>query len=145
MKRFSKEFQGYNKKEVDLFIDDTLKKVELVLEKVKQQEEEINSLTQELSRYKEIENTLDKTLENAKIISENIKSTAKYEASLIIEEAKANADRIINESIIRATKIEKQTQSAEENLKVLKNKLSEIIDNQQEIVRKIELLNQNEQ
>lgn len=145
MKRFSKEFQGYNKKEVDLFIDDTLKKVELVLEKVKQQEEEINLLTQELSRYKEIENTLDKTLENAKIISENIKSTAKYEASLIIEEAKANADRIINESIIRATKIEKQTQSAEENLKVLKNKLSEIIDNQQEIVRKIELLNQNEQ
>lgn len=140
MEKFSKEFQGYSKKEVDDFIEDTIKRVELVLEKMKKQETEIGLLKKELEHYREIETSLNKVLENVESTSNNMKRMAQYESNLILQEAKGNANRIVNEALMRAEKIENEKNRAEKNLKVFKNRLRTIVEQQLDVVEEIEQL-----
>lgn len=140
MEKFSKEFQGYNKKEVDDFIEDTIKRVEAVLEKMKKQESEISLLKKELEHYREIETSLNKVLENVESTSNNMKRMAQYESNLILQEAKGNANRIVNEALIRAEKIESEKNRAEKNLKIFKNRLRTIVEQQLDVVEEIEQL-----
>ena len=44
MKKFSKELNGYNKAEVNNFLNEVITETEKVLEKLKSQQTEINSL-----------------------------------------------------------------------------------------------------
>lgn len=140
MEKFSREFQGYNRKEVDDFLDDTIKRVEMVLEKIKKQETEIGLLRKELEHYKDIEKSLNKVLANVESTSNNIKRMAQYEADLIVQEAKGNANRIVNESLMRAEKIEAERNRAEKNLKTFKNRLRMIVEQQLDVVDEIEQL-----
>lgn len=140
MEKFSREQEGYSRKEVDEFIDDTIKRVEAVLEKMKTQEAEINLLKRELNHYKEIEKSLNRVLENVESTSNNIKRMAQYEAELILKEARSNANRIVNESLIRAEKIENEKTRAEKNLRVFKNRLRTIVEQQLDVVDEIEHL-----
>ena len=44
MKKFSKEFNGYNKEEVNAFLNDVIIQTEKVLQKLEKQQTEISSL-----------------------------------------------------------------------------------------------------
>ena len=140
MKKFSKEFNGYNKEEVNAFLNDTISQIEKVLAKLERQQTEISSLKAQIVHYQDIERSLNLALANAQEVGENIRKMAQNEARSIVDEAHRNANRIVNDALIRNERIELKTENAERNLRLLKKKLRNIIEHQLEIVEEIEIL-----
>ena len=58
MEKFSYEANGYNRNEVNNFVGDVITQTEGIIQKCKEQREEIRKLKEELKQYREIENSL---------------------------------------------------------------------------------------
>lgn len=140
MEKFSYEENGYNKTEVNKFIDDVITQTESILNRLKRQRNEIASLTKELEVYRNLEKSLNASLLRAEETSNSIKKNAIDESKIIIDEAKNNASRIVNDALIRADKIEIKADTLERNIIVFKRKLKLIIDQQQSVIEDIEEL-----
>ena len=94
MRKFNTSFPGYNKGEVNSFVQNVTTEYEGMLDNLKLRDQEIETLKNELTRYKNIENTLNRAILIAEESSQNIKKTAFDESRAIIEDAKRNASRI---------------------------------------------------
>lgn len=140
MEKFSREQDGYNKVEVNKFIDDVIVQTEAVINRVKSQQEEIKSLQKELEHYKKIEETLKSALLNAEKASNDIKKNAIEESKIIIMDAKRNASHIVNDALLRAEKIEVKADTLERNIITFKRKLKLIVEQQLAVVEDIEEL-----
>ena len=140
MEKFSYETNGYNRKEVNQFVSDVIKETEGVITRVKKQSVEIEDLKKELEHYKSLENTLNHAIMKAEETSDNIKKMAREESDMIITDAKHNASRIVNEALLRAEKIEQNTDMIERNMRIFKRKLKAIIEQQLAVVEEIEVL-----
>ena len=106
MKKFSVSLKGYNINEVNAFVNDVTKEYESMLNNLKNRDEQIKLLKEELIKYQNMENTLNKALLVAEDASNQIKKVASEESKRVIEEARRNASRIVNEALIKAEKLE---------------------------------------
>ena len=140
MEKFSREQDGYNKTEVNKFIDDVIVQTEAVITRVKTQQDEIKTLKKELEHYKKIEETLKSALLNAEKASNDIKKNAIEESKIIVMDAKRNASHIINDALLRAEKIEIKADTLERNIITFKRKLKLIVEQQLAVVEDIEEL-----
>ena len=140
MEKFSYETNGYNRDEVNKFINDVIVQTENIVSRCKRQRDEIESLKKELEHYKNLEKSLNMAILKAEGTGDNIKRMARDEAEMIIGDAKGNASRIVNESLLRAEKIENRADILERNLKIFKRKLRIIVEQQMAVVDEIEVL-----
>lgn len=140
MEKFSYEANGYNRNEVNNFVGDVITQTEGIIQKCKEQREEIGKLKEELKHYREIENSLKDAVMRAEMAGDNIKKMAREESNMLITDAKNNASRIVNEALLKAEKIETKADTLEHNIKVLKRKLKLIIEQQLAVVEEIEVL-----
>ena len=140
MEKFSYETNGYNRDEVNKFINDVIVQTENIVSRCKKQRDEIESLKKELEHYRNLEKSLNMAILKAEETGDNIKRMARNEAEMIIGDAKGNAIRIVNESLLRAEKIENRADILERNLKIFKRKLRIIVEQQMAVVDEIEVL-----
>lgn len=140
MKKFSKEFNGYNKEEVNVFLNEVISETEKLLNKLERQQKEISSLRNDIIHYQDIERSLNLALTSAHEVGDHIRKMATEESHAIVDEAKRNASRIVNDALLRSEKIERRRQQTEKNLRVFKNKLRSIVEEQLEVVEEIETL-----
>lgn len=145
MEKFKRSINGYNIDEVNAFIDDVITKVELIITEEKKikndiviKEKKIRELEDAILRYQNMENQLHASLLNAEQNGEYIKKVAKSEGNAIISEAKRNANRIISDALIRAEKTEHETQMLKNNISLFKSKVKSMLNEQLEIVDKID-------
>ena len=113
-KKFSKQMMnGYSVEEVDDFLDELTVDYEKIYKQSTESNTKIESLMQELEKYKNIESTLQNTLIMAQSTADEIKKVAKQEADQLIREAQGKAkeatmeiekDIAINKRIGRFTK-----------------------------------------
>ena len=101
-KEFRKSFRGYDEDEVNEFLDQIIKDYEALIRQNKDFEEKAAQLNERLSHFSNIEESLSKSIIVAQETAEEVKSNAKKEAQLIIKEAEKNADRIINEALMKS-------------------------------------------
>lgn len=144
MDKFHYEANGYNKSEVNAFIENVFKETEGIVNKCQEQKDEIKKLKEQLESYKGLEENIDKSLVNAFRTSDNIKRLARGEANVIISDAKNNASRIVNDALIRSEKIEQQADVLEKNIKIFKRKLKIIVEQQLAVVEEIDMLDLDE-
>lgn len=140
MEKFSYETNGYNRDEVNKFINDVIVQTENIVSRCRKQRDEIESLKNELEHYRNLEKSLNMAILKAEETGDNIKRMARNEAEMIIGDAKGNASRIVNESLLRAEKIENRADILERNLKIFKRKLRIIVEQQMAVVDEIEVL-----
>ncbi len=140
MEKFSYEANGYNRQEVNQFINDVIVQTEGIIKKCRAQTDEVNRLKEELEHYKNLENTLKTAIMKAEETGDNIKRMAREEHDIIVRDAKNNASRIVNEALLKAEKIESNADLLERNMKVFKRKLKVIMEQQMAVVDEIETL-----
>lgn len=140
MEKFNRELNGYKRSEVNDFLQEVIRQTESVLAKIENQKKEIQFLNEKITHYQNIEKSLRMALDHAENMGTYIRREAQGEAKQIISEARRNADFIVNEALIRAEKIEIKNNNIEKNIRVLKNKLRTIVEQQLEIVEEIEIL-----
>lgn len=148
-------FKNYTPEEIDNFLDQIISQVERMIEdnKAKNRElllkdkkiEELQKLVdntskdrEKLAHYERIEETLNKAIVMAQRTSDQIKSSAIKESEIIINDAKTNASRIVNESLLKAERTEMEADMLKRNVNIFKRKLRGIIEAQLEMVDDIE-------
>ena len=140
MERFTITEKGYSIPEVNKFIDNVISQSENMLAKMKNQQKEIEQLNKDIETYKRIENDLKNALFKAEQSSSEIKKQAYEEKSIIIEDARRNASRIVNDALLRAEKIELKTDTLERNMRIFKKKLKLVVEQQLTVIDEIEEL-----
>lgn len=140
MEKFSYEANGYNRQEVNQFISDVIVQTESIIQKCRMQGAEVEKLKAELEHYRTMESTLKTAILKAEETGDNIKRMAREERDMIIQDAKNNASRIVNESLLKAEKIESNAETLEKNMKIFKRKLKVIMEQQMAVVEEIEVL-----
>ena len=140
MKRFSIVQNGYDIDEVNRFIDIVIRRLELLDNENKKSLAEIESLKQKLNNSSnQIDNEkISKALLAAQEASEKMRSLAKEEAKLILDDAKRNANSIIHEALVEAAKTENEASLLKKNITVYKNRVKNILKSQLEIADEID-------
>ena len=130
MDKFSLETNGYNRSEVNQFVQNVIVETEKIINRVNEQQLEIKKLRSELSHYKDLISTINKTQEE----NEDIKRISREESELIISKAKSNASRIVNEALLQTEKLENDKYILEKNITILKGKLKIILEQQKVVL-----------
>ncbi len=141
MRKFNTSFPGYNKGEVNSFVQSVTTEYEGMLSNLKSRDQEIEALRNELTRYKNIENTLNRAILLAEESSQNIKKTAFDESRALIEDAKRNASRIINNALIKAEKVESEAESLKRQVANYKKRYRNILEEALDEVDRLEIDN----
>ena len=137
MRKFNYEKNGYNRQEVNEFIDEVISNTEDIINSCKRQREEINKLKKEVDYYrKNGNNNYNYDLEAAT----SIRNSALRDAEEIVNTAKNDASIILNEALLKAEETEVRTHKIEESIGVFKKKLEVLLKEQEAIVDEIETL-----
>ncbi len=138
MKKFNTVFRGYDKYEVQQFLDEVINNYDALLTKSKKTEEENQKLKEQIAYYQKIEDTMNRAIYTAESAGEQIKSSARREAESLITEARHNASRIINDALLKAERAQNHADQLKRNTNVLKRRLRQIIENQLEVINEID-------
>ena len=148
MEKFSRVLRGYDPDEVNSFLDKVIAKVEAMIKEIddkdkqiasyKELEEENKKLNDKVAHFARMEDNLKRAILMSEKTSEQIKLTAYQERDIIVSDAKKNANRIVNEALLKAEEIEKETDNLRRNLIVFKRRLRENLETQLELVDDIE-------
>ncbi len=144
MKKFNTTNNGYDKNEVNSFINEVTKEYESMLQKLKKRDYEIDILKKELTHYKNLETTLNKAVLVAEDSSNQIKKIAHDEAKMIVSEAKKNASHIINDALLKAEKTELEADQLRRSLKIYKARIKQTIEEQLTMVDDVDNINRND-
>lgn len=117
--KFNTSFKGYNKEEVDEFLEQLNVYYTKLWKENIELKNKVEYLTKELEHYKKLENTIQESLVTSKKISNEIIQSAKLEAENIIKKAQLNQLTIENEY----KKIFEKLQNDINQLKNLRNDL----------------------
>lgn len=134
MNKFDRALNGYNIKEVNSFVDDVVVKVDDMVTKMKEKDLEIDKLNKELEHYKKMDDTLNRAIVLAEDSSKKYKENSITESDLIITEAKKNANRIINDALLKAEHLEEESQRLRRNIITYKRRVKNLMDEQAAII-----------
>lgn len=148
MEKFNRTLRGYDPDEVNAFLDKIINQVEVMVSEMKEKDIKISklqslelenqNLKEKLAQYERMESTLNKTIIMAQKTSEQVKLAAHQESETLIEDAKNNANRIVNEALLRAEKTEEEAALLRRNIKIFKKRIKDIIEAQLEVVSEID-------
>ena len=138
MKKFDTVFRGYDKAQVQKFLDEVINNYEALLNKSIKTEEENKKLVEQIAYYQRIEDTMNRAIYTAEAAGDQIKSAARKEAESLVTEARHNASRIINDALLKAERAQNHADQLRRNTNVLKRRLRQIIENQLEVIEEID-------
>ena len=140
MDKFKVEDKGYSVSEVNKFVDDVIAQTEGMLDKMKKLHDDNEKLKSEIVNYKKSEGELKRALYKAEEASTEIRKGAYEERNYIIDDARKNASRIVNDALLRAEKIEIRSDTLERNMRIFKRKLKLVVEQQLAVIDEIEEL-----
>lgn len=148
MEKFNRALRGYDPEEVNAFLDQVITQVEKMIAEGKEKDKKIYELQhleqenihlkEKIEQYERMESTLNKAIIMAQKTSEQIKVSAIKESETLIEDARTNASRIVNEALLRAEKTEMEANMLRRNINVFKRRLKDIIQSQMDAINDIE-------
>ena len=129
---------GYNKEEVDSFLDTVADELEKLSKRNQELEEAVSSMRQKVSRFEEMQKTLETALASAQKSAGNILQEARSQAAAIIKKAQERSDRILEE-------MERERQRVISSISALRQQIIDQIPSMRELLNKSQgLLNEFE-
>lgn len=132
------ETYSYDKEEIKEILDYAIRKIEQNISTIKDQQIEIDRLKKELEISRNI--PYNYNYEKEEQIKKELKENAKKEAELIINEARNNANKIINDALMETQKLDMRKEALEKSIKMMKSKVREVLTKQFELIDEIEIL-----
>ncbi|MGZ4122291.1 MAG: DivIVA domain-containing protein, partial [Tumebacillaceae bacterium] len=126
-KEFGRSLRGYNEDEVNEFLDRVIKDYEALIRENRNLEEKVVTLEERLGHFHNLEDTLSKSIIVAQETAEEVKSNARKEAHLIVKEAEKNADRIINESLVKARRMAMEIDEVQKQASVYRARFRSLV------------------
>ncbi len=109
---FAKSLRGYDTDEVDAFLQEIAETLGRLSEERTLLTNRVSLLEAELVSFRERESTLRDTLMTTQRMTEGLKATAQREAQVIVSEAQARAENIINQSGLKLARLQESILNA---------------------------------
>ena len=138
MKRFSIVNNGYDIEEVNKFVDIVIRKLELLNNENVTYKKKIETLENKLQQDANIDEKLSRAILAAEEAADKMKKLAKAESTMMIEDAKRNANAIIHEALVQAEKTEAEAEMLRKNITVYKNRVKSLLQAQLEIADELD-------
>jgi len=126
-KTFKKALQGYDRAEVDQFLDEVIETLEDDAQHRAALEAEIADLKERISHFKAMEESLQNTLLLAQRTADEVKASAHKEADLIKEQARIAAEREISTFTDAAADARREHQRANEAAEQARSELRSLL------------------
>lgn len=144
-KSFRAEFRGYNKDEVNEFLDLVADDYETLVRLNREQEQRIRDLEDKLTYFGDMKDSLtqsvilaqetaDKLKVSARTESDNIIKQANYDAKQLIEEAKMKANQIIRDASDDAKRVAVETEDLKRQSRDFHRRLQAVVEGQMALV-----------
>ena len=118
MKRFTIKENGYDVEEVNKFVDIVIRKLEMMKNENDTYKAKIASLEKKIEDVGSIDKKLSSAILAADDAAEQMKRLAKAESTMMIEDAKRNANAIIHEALLEAEKTQNEAATLRKNIVV---------------------------
>ena len=137
-KRFAKQMMnGYNVEEVDDFLDELTVDYTKNYKELTELRTKIEELNSSLAQYKAIETTLQNTLVMAQTTAEEVKNVAKQKADQIVEEAKASAQKQVDDLNNEIVQKQKEVDDIKKQFDIYKAKIESLLISQLELLKEV--------
>lgn len=128
-KTFEKNFRGYEKDEVHAFLLTLSQEWERISDESKELRIRLESAEREVSKLREVEGSLYKTLKTAEDTGAHVVEQARTQAELILRESQLKSDALLNEAKSRARDvIEESDMRAREIVAEMEDRLKHLAD-----------------
>ena len=107
-KTFGVQFRGFNREEVDEFLDIVVRDYEDLVRSNHEKEQHIKNLEERLSYFDEIKDSLSQSVLIAQDTAERVKQAANDRSQNIIQQAEQDAQRLLDEAKYKANEILRQ-------------------------------------
>lgn len=107
-KTFGVQFRGFNREEVDEFLDIVVRDYEDLVRSNHEKEQHIKNLEERLSYFDEIKDSLSQSVLIAQDTAERVKQAANDRSNNIIKQAEQDAQRLLDEAKYKANEILRQ-------------------------------------
>lgn len=133
-KEFGRSMRGYKDLEVDEFLDDIADEFERLFNENIDYKDRLESLEEKIEQYRNIEDTLKKTLVSAQQQAEEQKQNAQKESDLILRDAELKSRSIVNDSYAERQKIQRSVTALKQKQEDLRFQLKSVIDTYSKIL-----------
>ena len=138
MKRFTIKENGYDVEEVNKFVDIVIRKLEMMKNENDTYKAKIASLEKKIEDVGSIDKKLSSAILAADDAAEQMKRLAKAESTMMIEDAKRNANAIIHEALLEAEKTQNEAATLRKNIIVYKNRVTSLLKAQLDIADELD-------
>ncbi len=129
-KEFSVSIRGFNREEVNEFLDKIMKEYEKIIKDNSELKEKIDNLEDKLLHYQKIEETLQKAIVIAQDTAEEVKRNASKEAEIIVREAEKDSSKIIEEARFKASRILAEHEDLHKQVQIFKMRFRSMVEAQ---------------
>jgi cell division initiation protein len=129
---------GYDKAQVNAFVSEVTKEYENMLNKLKEKDANIQELQKQLSKYENLESTLNKTILAAEEVSNNMRNVARSESKSILDEARKNASRILNDALMKAEKAQSDADMLKRRIINFKRRFRQAVESELDVIDSID-------
>ena len=145
-KTFATKVRGYNKVDVDDFLDLIIRDYDEFAEKIKDQDRELKSLRERVESYEGRKDSLNKSIVVAQSAADNLKEHAINEANAItveagqkaqyiLEAAKKEAGVILNSASDDARQLVKETEELKRKMRIYHQRMALMVESQLEGIK----------
>ena len=129
-KEFKRSIRGYKEYEVDEFLDKIIIDYEKLYKENLELKDKLEGAHHQLGKYKDIEETLKKTLIVAQDAAEDVRANAHKESELIMQEADAKAEEIIIKANSEIEDIRGEFEGIKNQMQVFKTRFKALLQSQ---------------
>lgn len=129
-KEFTKSFMGYNSKLVDAFLDNIIEDYERIYKENIELKDKVNMLVEQIRKFNALEETLKDTLIVAQSTADEVTSSARQKAEIIIENAEIDGKKMVDLAREDVRSIEKEYDYLKNEIFVFKTRYKSFINAQ---------------
>jgi cell division initiation protein len=139
-KTFKKALQGYERTEVDQFLDEIIETLEDEAQARAELQAEVSDLKERISHFKAMEESLQSTLLLAQRTADEVKAAAHKEADLIKQEARLAGEREIAALGDRIDESRREAQRAKDTAEKAKSELRSLLMSHLSLIDRVPLV-----
>ena len=137
---FRKSFKGYDKNEVDIFLEMLAKEIENVIRDNKRMADQLKELDSKIEDYKRMEKTLQDTLTSTQKTTDGIRRNARKEAEMILQKAKLQASEIIENAAAKVKDLQSQISALQNQKDGFIIQLRSFLSSQLKMLEEVEMI-----
>ena len=138
-KDFAKSLNGYNKHDVDEYMSELSKSLEICIIDEENLKNRVKDLEKQLENFKSIETSLKGALIIAEQTSQEVIKNANEKAKLIVFDAEVDAKKIINDANNEALEVKHRIQELKKEYISFKMKFKALVGAQLDTIDKISI------